>query len=114
MGGKFSKTLTLTLADTPYQISALMIAADLTAELHVAEIHAFGDIGNSDKIYQGDVTMVSPGAGLAPVSYGWAYSGDSNPFEYGSGEEINSAHMQDFWVMSPTAGQKIHWGTRVV
>lgn len=104
MAGKFLRTITLTLADTPYQLSALMRVVDSTCELHVAELNIIGAAGSA--IYLGDVTMVSPGAGLPPVDYIWAFDGDSNPYNSGGGRDHNFIHCTDLWMMGLAATQK--------
>jgi len=114
MAGKFLKTLTISTPDVPVQLSALMAAADSTTDLHIAEIVAFGDEANTDVIYMGDASMVSPGAGVAPVNYAWKFQGSSNPYVNGRGAMNNAVHTTDYWLMVTAAPQKIHVDTRVV
>jgi len=105
--GAFKKTITLGAADTPQQLSALMIAKQPGAWVHGAELNIFGVAGNTAPIYIGDSGMVSPGAGLAPVDYIWALDGDGNPYNSGGGRDNNFTHCGDYWVMSTAGTQKI-------
>lgn len=112
MPGQFNGTVTLTLADTKYLLSALILAVDATAELAYSEINIKSDdtIPNTAPIYQGSSRMVSPGAGLPPVDYATKLDvGDS--FTEGAGSEGNgedTTNKTKYYFMATAAGQKMH------
>lgn len=114
MPGPFNGTVTLTLADTPYLLSDLILAVDPTAELAYSELtfsmHDGPTTPNTDPIYQGSSRMVSPGAGQMPVDYATRRDpGDS--FTEGQGSEGNgedTTNKTKYYFMSTAAGQKMH------
>jgi hypothetical protein len=110
--GKFIKTLTVAAADTPTQLSPLMIAAQPGAWIHCAELNLIGVAGST--VYIGDSSMASPGAGLPPVNYIWALDGDSStPYNSGGGRDVNMVHCGDYWVMGLAINQKFRCETIV-
>lgn len=110
--GKFIKTLTLALADTPYQLSVLMQAAQPGAYIHCAELNIIGVDGSA--VYIGDSGMVSPGAGTAPVNFIWLLDGGSStPYNSGGGRDKNFIHCPEYWLMGLAVNQKVRVETIV-